>query len=435
MNRRQSHYELLGVQPDATRQEIRAAFLALAHRLHPDLNSGCRETDEAFKQLRIAYETLSNPSSRRDYDSKRNAFVKKPRVNADFVVPNPTVQTNWLNDPFKRRERILFGLGFVVMVAVLVIGMVVQDYRTAYFSQLRLEAAARKIERRTEERANSNREEIEQPPLASSPAHRPNRVKPNTMVTSSTSKGIPTPKKQRALSFDDLMIDVSSANAGLASVGLSQDLESQVEPAVLSPAIDDLVAPNPDLSFAFDDVLGAGTSTALPIPSSQDVLMPKDPLFNMQPAHWESGSAEPAGGTLSSFPPDTLSETQSSSYTPAPRQSFLPPSDLSLSYDPQSDADFSRLAIPLPHASRNSISNPVRSTPFSPDTSYDFGYGRRNVRKSLQSPRGLRANGMSNPLGSQRLQPNSFSFPQSRSGRSSFSPAPISAGLPTEYQH
>ena len=66
-----THYDTLGIMPSATREEIRAAYLRLSKRYHPDkLHSSIEVDEEAFKCLREAYETLSDANTRRAYDSQ-----------------------------------------------------------------------------------------------------------------------------------------------------------------------------------------------------------------------------------------------------------------------------------------------------------------------------------------------------------------------------
>jgi curved DNA-binding protein CbpA len=63
-----NYYHLLGVRPGATAQEIKIAYRNLAKKLHPDKHQGSAEKEEHFKHITEAYNTLSNESSRRQYD-------------------------------------------------------------------------------------------------------------------------------------------------------------------------------------------------------------------------------------------------------------------------------------------------------------------------------------------------------------------------------
>ena len=60
-------YDVLGVSREATQDDIKKAFRRLARESHPDLNKD-PEAERRFKEINLAYETLSDPAKRRRYD-------------------------------------------------------------------------------------------------------------------------------------------------------------------------------------------------------------------------------------------------------------------------------------------------------------------------------------------------------------------------------
>ena len=61
------HYEVLGLSRDATADEIKKSYRRLARELHPDINPA-PEAQDRFKQVTHAYEVLSDPQTRAQYD-------------------------------------------------------------------------------------------------------------------------------------------------------------------------------------------------------------------------------------------------------------------------------------------------------------------------------------------------------------------------------
>ena len=62
------YYDILGVAPGATAEEIKQAYRRLARASHPDRNPDDPAAEERFKEAAAAYEVLSDPTRRANYD-------------------------------------------------------------------------------------------------------------------------------------------------------------------------------------------------------------------------------------------------------------------------------------------------------------------------------------------------------------------------------
>ena len=65
---KRDYYEVLGVGRSASQEEIKKAYRGLARKLHPDVNKEDPAAGEKFKEVSEAYEALSDPSRRAEYD-------------------------------------------------------------------------------------------------------------------------------------------------------------------------------------------------------------------------------------------------------------------------------------------------------------------------------------------------------------------------------
>ena len=76
---KKDYYEILGVPPDASPEEIRKAYYRLAHKYHPDKGGD----PEKFKEINEAYRVLSDPEKRRQYDMYGRVFEEAPTAGAE----------------------------------------------------------------------------------------------------------------------------------------------------------------------------------------------------------------------------------------------------------------------------------------------------------------------------------------------------------------
>jgi len=108
-------YRRLGVSRRASEEEIRTAYLRLAKKLHPDVNRA-RGSHEEFLAVKEAYDTLTNPLLRREYDERseplqgwddmatRKTVIRTVRASPPFAPPRQT-QAVRIRTPGESRRR------------------------------------------------------------------------------------------------------------------------------------------------------------------------------------------------------------------------------------------------------------------------------------------------------------------------------------------
>lgn len=78
------YYELLGVSPDASGEELRRAYLHQTRLWHPDANPS-PEAGERMQQINVAYEELSDPARRATYDREGQGRPPQPVLSTGYI--------------------------------------------------------------------------------------------------------------------------------------------------------------------------------------------------------------------------------------------------------------------------------------------------------------------------------------------------------------
>ena len=87
-----NYYEILGINNDASKDEIKKAFRGLAKKYHPDKNKDNEAAIKKFQEVSEAYEVLGNEETKIKYDEKLASFNTKNKNNSE--EKSKTVKNN-----------------------------------------------------------------------------------------------------------------------------------------------------------------------------------------------------------------------------------------------------------------------------------------------------------------------------------------------------
>ena len=90
------YYSVLGVDRDATQDDIKKAYRKLARKHHPDLNKGDKASEKKFQEVNEANEVLSDPEKRKKYDELGSQWQQYERAGGD---PNGFDWGKWQPPP------------------------------------------------------------------------------------------------------------------------------------------------------------------------------------------------------------------------------------------------------------------------------------------------------------------------------------------------
>ncbi|HEX4342968.1 MAG TPA: DnaJ domain-containing protein [Verrucomicrobiae bacterium] len=99
------HYAALGLDRQCSDAQVRSAYRLLAKQFHPDVNPGSAKATAQIQILNAAYETLSDPNLRSDYDLQLNA-EKKSTPRSGKSVLNITKEVHLSITDFLRGTRL-----------------------------------------------------------------------------------------------------------------------------------------------------------------------------------------------------------------------------------------------------------------------------------------------------------------------------------------
>ena len=129
-----TYYKILGVNENASNNELRKAFCKLSIELHPDTTSlELEDAKNKFQKVLEAYENLNNSNLRKIYDEKLQVNSKKPNK-TNLNVLNPLVmdannqQLVGNRRPFSNGEMFSLFLLIIIIVMSLSLAIVIASF-------------------------------------------------------------------------------------------------------------------------------------------------------------------------------------------------------------------------------------------------------------------------------------------------------------------
>jgi hypothetical protein len=128
-------YYILGTDANCTLDEIKEAYRKLSKKFHPDLNQGDAYFENRFKEIQEAYETLSNPVKRLQYNQALKNF--RALLHNEEEPPRPSYSEQTANQQYRsqtyKRKYTRRGPGVGATIALILLCFIVSVYAFQYF--------------------------------------------------------------------------------------------------------------------------------------------------------------------------------------------------------------------------------------------------------------------------------------------------------------
>lgn len=116
-------YKVLGLPREASQDDVQQAHRKLVRKYHPDANPEDHSAEERFKEIQQAYEVLSNPQKRREYDKRSHTASREDsRISGAGAGRRTGAGATYTSsEQVTRSGGLLFSLGYLLGIALVVL--------------------------------------------------------------------------------------------------------------------------------------------------------------------------------------------------------------------------------------------------------------------------------------------------------------------------